>query len=331
MLNRLQQLTLYRGVRITFALSLAIALWFMLDLERGYWIAMTLMIIYMPFEPGLVNNRIKYRLAGTIIGLLLGLLLVSLLRVHMGVIIILPVIIILAMYYAIVHYFYASIFITMGVMLLFSTLPTAGMSAPLFMLARFLDTLIACAICFIAEYLFRPKSLIFHTIHEALMDIFHAYKGHYQLILSAFEKGSYACVSVDQAMKFNEGLMTLKQNVELNKSKLPAHKQVKLDACLQPVFQLRIDFASIQYLLMKHPEQAKRFYQQHEGSLKVIQQQFSTVDIEPQVLDITIAVNDDKAQQEALNWTVYETAMQENCQVLMKNLHAFKAAFKSFC
>ena len=259
-MSKLQALTLYRSIRITLALVLAIAIWLLFDLERGYWIAMTLMLIYMPFEPGAVSNRIGFRLKGTIVGLLLGFLLVALLSVNSVFLLGIPLIVLLALYFSLSNYYYATVFITMGVMVVFANLETRGMSAASFMFARLIDTFIACIICLSAEFLFKPKRLIALSMASTLEAIFKSYAGHYLLMEKAFKQNEYHQISLEQAARFNAGLLTLQQQLDLNKTKLPQEKQRELEACLPPIFKLRTHFGAIQYLARQYPEKAGRFY-----------------------------------------------------------------------
>ncbi|MBK2124080.1 FUSC family protein [Fangia hongkongensis] len=269
-MSEIDKLTLYRSVRISLVLVFAIFIWLLFDIERGYWIPMSLMIIYLPFEPGAVSNRISLRFKGTVIGLFLGLLLVSLLRLDELFMMLIPVIVLLAMYFSLINYYYATVFITMGVMVIFAFLPTAGMSAESFMLARIIDTLIACIICFIAEVLFKPRRMIALTIGSSLEGIFSSYARHYQLMESAFKAKKYDEISFEEAMNFNNILTQLKLQVEVNKTKLPEEKQRQLDICLAPIFKMRTHFASIQYLSTHYPQKAQHFYHAHQNKIAEI-------------------------------------------------------------
>ncbi len=271
MLSVIDRLTLYRAVRISLMLSAAVTLWLVADIERGYWIAMTLMIIYMPFEPGLVNNRIKMRLLGTLAGLLFGFLLIELMRAHQLWLATIPLLILFALYFSIVHYMYATVFITIGVMVMFSMLDTGGMSPVTFMLARFIDTFIACVLCFIAEVFFRPKKMIAHAIIKDLEDILTAYAKHFDIMYNAFMNQKFYQISIEESTKFNNSLLSLKKSVELNKKKLSKAKQLLMEICLDLVFNMRMHLISVHYLAETYQETMQSFMQgKHEMVLFIV-------------------------------------------------------------
>lgn len=251
-------------------LTIAVAVWLIFDIERGYWIAMTLMIIYMPFEPGLVNNRIKMRLIGTIIGLLFGFILVEIIMAHVTWIVFLPLLVLFVLYFSMINYTYSAMFVTIAVMLLYSAMYTKGMSPATFMLARLMDTFAACAICFVAEVFFRPRKMIAHAILKDLEDILEAYAKHFTLMYQSFSEQQFRNISVEYATSFNNSLLSLKQAAELNKSKLRLNQQGLMDACLEPVFKMRVHLISLHYLAEYNESEMHAFIDENKTVFETI-------------------------------------------------------------
>ncbi|WP_119328916.1 FUSC family protein [Cysteiniphilum halobium] len=264
MLSIMDRLSIYRAVRISVMLTIAVATWLFFDIERGYWIAMTLMIIYMPFEPGLVNNRIKMRLIGTVVGLLFGFVLVEIVIADVTWLAFLPLVVLFVLYFSMINYTYSSMFVTVAVMLFYSAMYTKGMSPATFMLARLMDTFTACAICFIAEVFFRPRKMIAHAILKDLEDILEAYAKHFRLMYESFAKQQFKNISIEYSMNFNNSLLSLKQAAELNKTKLRLNHQQLMDACLEPVFKMRVHLISLHYLAEYNEEEMYAFITQHQ-------------------------------------------------------------------
>ncbi|WP_440617656.1 FUSC family protein [Cysteiniphilum sp. 6C5] len=270
MLSIMDRLSIYRAVRISVMLTVAVAIWLIYDIERGYWIAMTLMIIYMPFEPGLVNNRIKMRLIGTIVGLLFGFILVEIIMAHVTWIVFLPLLALFVLYFSMINYTYSAMFVTIAVMLLYSVMYTKGMSPATFMLARLMDTFAACAICFVAEVFFRPRKMIAHAILKDLEDILEAYAKHFTLMYQSFSEQQFRNISVEYATNFNNSLLSLKQAAELNKAKLKHNQQQIMDACLEPVFKMRVHLISLHYLAEYNEREMSGFIAQNEAVFETI-------------------------------------------------------------
>ncbi|MHC0449326.1 MAG: FUSC family protein, partial [Candidatus Lariskella arthropodorum] len=272
MFSVMERLSLYRAVRISVLLMVAVALWLFFDIERGYWIAMNLIIIYMPFEPGLVNNRMKMRLIGTIVGLLFGFLLVEVIIAHAHVtwLAFLPLAVLFVLYFSIVNYTYSTIFVTIAVTLLYSTMETKGMSPATFMLARLMDTFVAFVLCFIAEVFFRPRKMIAHAILNDLEKILDAYAKHFSIMYSSFTQNQFRNISVEYAATFNNSLLSLKKSAELNKSKLRDEKQKLMDNCLKPVFKMRTHLISLHYLAEYYEHEMQEFVTKHKEVMENI-------------------------------------------------------------
>ncbi|WP_440994295.1 FUSC family protein [Cysteiniphilum litorale] len=270
MLSIMDRLSIYRAVRISIMLTVAVAAWLIFDIERGYWIPMTLMIIYMPFEPGLVNNRIKMRLIGTIVGLLFGFILVEIIMAHVTWIVFLPLLVLFVLYFSMINYTYSAMFVTIAVMLLYSVMYTKGMSPATFMLARLMDTFAACAICFVAEVFFRPRKMIAHAILKDLEDILDAYAKHFALMYQSFSEQKFRNISVEYATNFNNSLLSLKQAADLNKTKLRLKQQQLMDACLEPVFKMRVHLISLHYLAEYNESEMYAFIAQNKMVFETI-------------------------------------------------------------
>lgn len=292
-MSELTKLELYRCIRISLALTTAMAIWLIFNIDRGYWIPMTLIIIYAPFEPGLVNNRIHQRLAGTVLGLLFGLLIVKFFSIHPGLMMLTPFLLLIAIYFSIIHYFYAAIFITIGVMILFSIIPTGNLSAENFMIARLADTSVACGICFIAETLFRPLNMIRHSIYSSFDDIFDAYPKHLKHVLALAHHPAFMAVNFEAATRFNNTLLNLRQNIELNLTKLPAKEQQAIKTCLEKSFTLRMHISSIQYLITNHASQIKNYISNNKDNLTLLLDNFDALNRNQKTVNaITFETND---------------------------------------
>lgn len=312
MLSIMDRLSIYRAVRISVMLTIAVAVWLIFDIERGYWIAMTLMIIYMPFEPGLVNNRIKMRLIGTIVGLLFGFILVEIIMAHVTWIVFLPLLVLFVLYFSMINYTYSAMFVTIAVMLLYSVMYTKGMSPATFMLARLMDTFAACAICFIAEVFFRPRKMIAHAILKDLEDILEAYAKHFSLMYQSFAKHQFKNISIEYATNFNNSLLSLKQAAELNKSKLRLNQQHLMDACLEPVFKMRVHLLSLHYLAEYNEKEMHAFIAQNKTVFETICDDLN------QLLDY------DDTRQHALDQVCENKHFTTDVEKeIINNLHAF--------
>ena len=102
----IDNLVIYRSLRICLLLTLSMFIWLYFDLNHGYWIPMTMMIIYMPFDPGVVSKRMLQRFAGTVLGLLLGFLISQIWSFIPYSFVVFPLVLVLVLYTVTKNYFH---------------------------------------------------------------------------------------------------------------------------------------------------------------------------------------------------------------------------------
>lgn len=171
-------LVIYRSFRICILLTSSMFMWLYFDLDHGYWIPMTIIIIYMPFDPGAVSKRLFDRLLGTILGLLLGFLVAQVCMFIPYFFILIPLVLLIIMYTTTNNYFHSVVIISMSISILFMMMNNNGESSIQILIERFAYTLLSCLIIFIAEYAFKPRKMIVLKLQNTMLSMMGAYCTH---------------------------------------------------------------------------------------------------------------------------------------------------------
>mgnify|MGYP006155766187 CR=1 FL=1 len=184
----IDNLVIYRSLRICLLLTLSMFIWLYFDLNHGYWIPMTMMIIYMPFDPGVVSKRMLQRFAGTVLGLLLGFLISQIWSFIPYSFVIFPFVLVLVLYTVTKNYFHYVLVLSISVSILLTMMPSGSVTTIQVLCERFIYTFIACLMIVIAEYLFKPRKMIFLKLQNTMLMMTKAYCLHMELGHKTFEK-----------------------------------------------------------------------------------------------------------------------------------------------
>ncbi|MCF6807347.1 FUSC family protein [Thiotrichales bacterium 19S9-12] len=244
--------TFIRYIQISLALTVAVLISIYFSLDHGYWIPMTVMIMYGPFEEGTVAVRIKDRMFGTILGLLFGIVIVGTFQISNVLLYTIPLIIFIITYFMLNNYVITSTFITLLVVLVFALASPRNISPAQFGIARLIDTLIAAIICISFESLFRLANLTKKTIEVAIINSLKAYSKHLVNVLESMT--SDQILSFDSVDAFNEAVMQFQKQINLSNFRFykAAYDQNKINKIEQILHNIRYNLALLHYLSRYH-------------------------------------------------------------------------------
>lgn len=214
-MDKIKYYLLIRHVQISLAFALAVWISFIFNFEYSYWIPMTVMIMFGPFEEGTVAVRVKERMIGTLIGIILGIFFVYLMEFSSLIYYGLPLVAFIIAYFAITNYVIASTFITIMVIFIFAVVHPNTVTTLHFGLDRAVDTLIAALICILFEVLFKSAHLTRHTINISIETSVKAYKSHLAHLLESL--ALKRAVSFYYVNEFNQSVMQLQKQINLLK------------------------------------------------------------------------------------------------------------------
>jgi uncharacterized membrane protein (TIGR01666 family) len=140
------------GVRLSLCFALGYSLIAALELERGYWILLTILFVCQPSFSA-TRKRLLQRTLGTLGGILAGIPLLMLFPSVGTQLVILLLCAFVFFTQVKVYYSWAVGFVTLFVLLAFNL--QGGMAEPVF-LPRFFDTLAGCALAFVAVWFIWP-------------------------------------------------------------------------------------------------------------------------------------------------------------------------------
>lgn len=147
----LDSMLLRHAIRLACALTLGYGIIQFFDLERGYWILLTTLFVCQP-NYSATRKKLTARIAGTIVGLLVGVPLLTLFPSTESQLVLLVISGVMFFAFRINNYGYATGFITVLVLLCFDQLGE-GYAV---VLPRLMDTLIGCALAVCAVYFILP-------------------------------------------------------------------------------------------------------------------------------------------------------------------------------
>ncbi len=140
------------GVRLSLCFTLGYALIASLELERGYWILLTILFVCQP-SFSTTRKRLVQRTLGTLGGIVVGIPLLMLFPSVGAQLVILLLCNFIFFTQVKVHYSWAVGFVTLFVLLAFNL--QGAVAEPVF-LPRLLDTLTGCALAFVAVWFIWP-------------------------------------------------------------------------------------------------------------------------------------------------------------------------------
>ncbi|GHA12620.1 YccS family putative transporter [Oceanisphaera arctica] len=140
------------GVRLSLCFALGYSLIATLELERGYWILLTILFVCQPSFSA-TRKRLVQRTLGTLGGILAGIPLLMLFPSVGAQLVILLLCAFIFFTQVKVYYSWAVGFVTLFVLLAFNL--QGGITEPVF-LPRLLDTLAGCALAFVAVWFIWP-------------------------------------------------------------------------------------------------------------------------------------------------------------------------------
>ncbi|MCF6775521.1 FUSC family protein [Thiotrichales bacterium 19X7-9] len=303
-MSELKYYTLIRYIQISLAFAFAIWISLFFNLERSYWIPMTVMIMFGPFEEGTVAIRVKERMLGTLIGLLFGILLVSLLQFSELLLYVLPLIIFFVAYFIISNYVIACAFITIMVIFIFAMINPQDTSPLQFGFDRMIDTVIAGIICIGFEVMFRPAKLTAQTIKISIEDLLKAYSAHLAHLLESLAKDEK--ISFEHVNRFNESIMQFQKQIDLSKYRFykASFSQKKLDRIQNSLHEIRVELSVIHYLAKFYHDQLKRLYNKNRQIFQSLIHCYKTESITGQplkeIIDVGLLVYDKNQQSEVM-------------------------------
>ena len=272
------KLYLMRVFRISLAVSIATAIWFLFNVERGYYIPMTLMLIYSPFEADLVNTRLKSRMLGTFLGILLAILILQLLSLNENLIVIMPLLVFICVYFLPLNYLYATIIITVGVFLMFGLIDTEGESFFSYGITRFVDTSIAAFICLIFETFLVPKVAIYKVMYNRTHDLLNIFHKRYNFLLSCFDEGNQQKDLSNNALIFSAKVEDLKNNIKINSYRFKKENDEQLTKCIETFTKLTKHYPTFIYLLNNQPQAVYQFKKKYHHLLQNLSPAFQNKD-----------------------------------------------------
>jgi uncharacterized membrane protein YgaE (UPF0421/DUF939 family) len=263
------------AMRVSICIGIAMAIWFIFNVNHGYYIPMTVMIIYAPFKFDLISARLKSRLLGVFLGVLYGVLLLQLLKLNENVILIIPLLAVFCLYYLPRNYMFAAMIITMAVVVMFGLTGQQGQSPFSYGIARVNDTLIASVICMFCELIFVTQNYIQGGVFYRLGQIIKAQRYSFKEFLNHIDdanndqpKDKLSCLEID----------AVKQSVLRNSQKL-----IGVNAELGEVSVEAINTISVQIKLIKylaHTEKAfmRKFKSEYSAVFDDIYHSFEDID-----------------------------------------------------
>ncbi|MGR5284022.1 YccS family putative transporter [Vibrio maritimus] len=147
----LDSLLLRHAIRLSCALTLGYGIIQFFELERGYWILLTTLFVCQP-NYSATRQKLTARIAGTVVGLLVGVPLLTLFPSTESQLVLLVISGVMFFAFRLNNYGYATGFITVLVLLCFHQLGE-GYAV---VLPRLMDTLIGCALAVCAVYFILP-------------------------------------------------------------------------------------------------------------------------------------------------------------------------------
>jgi len=171
------------AVRMSIALTVGYGIIQGLGIERGYWILLTTLFVCQP-NFGSTRQKIKARIIGTIVGLFVGVPLLTLFPSLESQTVFIVFSGVMFFAFRLNNYSYATGFITVLVLLLFNQLGE-GYAV---VLPRLADTLIGCALAVIAVYFILPD---WHSkrLHKVMADAIEANKQYLGQIIGQYRIG----------------------------------------------------------------------------------------------------------------------------------------------
>lgn len=143
-----------RALQISIVFTLATFIQRLTILPHNLWIIVTIMVIYVGFDSGLVIKRAHHRFWGTIFGVILSLPIWYLDKLdYRFTVIVVAIDIALTFFFLYAPYQTGVIFVTIGVNLFFAYDNPDDFTQHNFIFARLLCTIVAFALCVASEYL----------------------------------------------------------------------------------------------------------------------------------------------------------------------------------
>ncbi|MCF6764455.1 FUSC family protein [Thiotrichales bacterium 19S3-7] len=303
-MSEIKYYTLIRYIQISLAFTFAV--WFALffHFERGYWIPMTVMIMFGPFEEGTVAVRIKERMIGTFIGILFGVAFVATLQLSELFLYVFPLVIFLVAYFIISNYVIASAFITLMVILIFAMINPDNISPTQFGIDRMFDTIVAGVICISFELLFSPAKLTAQTIKVSIEDLLKAYSAHLAHLLETLAKDKQ--VSFEYVNRFNESIVQFQKQIDLTKYRFvkASFSHNKLKKIQQSLHDIRVELSVIHYLVKFYNDQLTNLYKKNIDIFERLGHCYKIESITGQplkdIIDVDLLVYDKNSQSEVM-------------------------------
>jgi uncharacterized membrane protein YccC len=158
-----------------------------LDFSHSYWILLTILVISKPAF-SLTKERNYERMVGTIVGAVIGLLILTLIDDKNILFVILLICMIGCYSFQRKNYVVSVVFMTPYILVLFDFLGMGGFSLAK---ERIFDTLIGCGIAFAASYFLFP-TWEHEKVKEAMIKMLQANKDYFEKVTSLyFEKAGY--------------------------------------------------------------------------------------------------------------------------------------------
>jgi uncharacterized membrane protein (TIGR01666 family) len=171
------------AIRLATALTAGYGIVQSFDLELGYWIMLTTLFVCQP-NFAATRQKITGRIIGTVAGLLIGALLLTLFPSHESQIAFIVIFGVLFFAFRLNNYAYATVFITLLVLFCFNQLG-AGYAV---VLPRLLDTLIGCALSVVAVAFILPD---WHAkrLHKVMADAIDKNRDYLAQIIGQYRVG----------------------------------------------------------------------------------------------------------------------------------------------
>ncbi len=171
------------ALRLSITLTLGYGIIQLLDLEKGYWILLTTLFVCQP-NFSATRKKLYDRIAGTLVGLLLGMLLLALFPTQEGQLALIIITGVLFFFFRQQNYGFATAFITLLVLFCFNQLGEGfGVILP-----RLSDTLIGCLLSVLAVRYILPDWQA-KRLHKVMSESIDANKEYLDHIIGQYRIG----------------------------------------------------------------------------------------------------------------------------------------------
>lgn len=177
----LKSLLFRHAVRLSLTICAGYGIIQAFDLNRGYWILLTILFVCQP-NYSATRNKLTQRISGTIIGLLIGMPLLGLFPDLTGQLVLMVLFGVLFFAFRAQHYALATVFITLLVLMCFNQLGD-GYAV---ILPRLSDTLIGCFLSVVAVRFILPDWQA-ERIRKIMTKALRANRDYFALIISQYQ------------------------------------------------------------------------------------------------------------------------------------------------